>query len=308
MTRPSSMAVIAVLISALLIGAASIAAEPSSHNETATATSHEIEKPTINHMTLDLALDKTGNDGVFADVVDLVGHVIWPMVVLIIFAGLLFSQHSLGEWLGSIVKISLSKEGFSFERQLNRVEGQLEALQTSQTLVGSLAGQANTPPPAAANLTDIPPDLQRLANDYTAVDPQDPDRFPKRNQIVQQMVQCALRSGVSKELLATKVQKMRDQGLIAALTGVINISPEPEDVKRLHWASRLVDNDRIQLKYQIVLAFVTLIQKRVVAKADYDLIEEALEYFETTGADANLRRRIQSTRDLINQVLSNRNA
>jgi hypothetical protein len=293
----------ATFLTILLFAIISHGAEKQPAGPTAEATA-TAGKP--NNVTVDLTVSKPADEGVFKEIVDLIGYIIWPLALLIIFACLFFFSkgewlHSVGRWIDSVVKLSFSNEGFILERQRDMIETQFEALQTSQAVTLSVARQAYIPP-ASTRLQDIPPELQKLADEYKQVGATDPDRIAKRNHIVQEMAQFALRLDLSKDLLARKAAETQDQGLIAALAGVMTSFPEAGDVKRLQSLAPLVAPRRLQLKYQIVLALVALIQRRVISNDEYAAIEEILAEFERTGADASLHRRILSTRDLMNQL------
>jgi len=153
-------------------------------------------------------------------------------------------------------------------------------------------------PPETPSPSEIPPELMRLAGEYEGVRAATrQENADKRNKVVREMVQIAVSEQVSRDLLA----QSRRQGLIAALAGTIYSSPEEDDVDRLVTTSGIAKSHH--LKYQIVLAFGTLIDKGLIRKDDYSHIDQILADFEREAGDnRGLAIRIQNTRAHIREA------
>ena len=223
-------------------------------------------------------------------VVDLVGHLVWPALVvavlLLFWRQWLALAEALAERLADPDQRVRGKLG-SFEFDLGP---RVEALEADQKVTQEVIAQQTRQGTPATDSTAIPEPLQNLADEYLEISIADRrERTRVKNDLATQMGVFVLTHDVDKDLLAGRT----NQGLLLALAEAVRIRPQSGDMDRLVGVSGRVD--RLHVRYRIAMALGRLIERGFVAPSDRSSIEPMLDAFEA-GADPPLRTRIEQTR------------
>jgi hypothetical protein len=247
------------------------------------------------------------------NLVDLIGHLAWPVTVLVVFVMLRRQVRQAADAIGERIAdrssdLEITREGLRIRSRLDALAGAVESQALAQDLIAQTAiqagGRRGTPagePPAAPapdgeRGAPIPGELTRLADEYLAVSVPDwAERVRRKDALANTMGGYVVTHAVSKDALAGQ----RNQGLLVALASAVNAFPEYGDAARLLRAAPALT--RLHVKYRFTVAFGGLIQKRLVTPAEVEAVERTLDAFEE-GADGSLRARINATRSIARQA------
>jgi hypothetical protein len=233
--------------------------------------------------------------------VDLVGHLVWPVTLLVVFFMLRrqFRQaaDAIGERIGDRYSdFSITREGLRVSSRLDALTTAVESQSLAQGVIAHTAvAQAGEPGPPGQPIPaagQIPPELQALADEYLAVEiPDWAARVRAKDELALQLGSYVIAHRTSKDLLAVQ----ENEGLLVGLASAVNALPESGDGQRLVMASARLT--RLHVKYRFTIAFASLIQKRLLTSEELRSVQQVLDSF-MQGADESLRARVEGTRSL----------
>lgn len=231
------------------------------------------------------------------DVVTLVGHVAWPVTVLILLFLLRGEVRSVLSAIrdrvaNTAMDVRITHEGLELKTRVEVLEGSLE----TQQLKTDVLATAVTPEAQSKQLSsDLPSTLLSLAQAYRQVsEPDYARRLQLKNELAQTMGAVVLTSNVDRGVLA----QQHDEVLTLALATAIIALPSPGDDKLLLSAGRGVK--RLHVRYRIAAAFAQLAQSR---NLNPDLLSDTRRLLESyhDSADASLLTRLDRTAALLDR-------
>jgi hypothetical protein len=236
------------------------------------------------------------------ETVDLVGHLAWPITLLIVFLMLRRQFRQAADAIGRRIgdrfsDFSITREGLRVSSRLDALTSAVESQSLAQDVIAhtavrageSRAGQSGKPIPTVDH---IPSELTSLADQYWAISISDWDeRVRAKNDLARQMGSYIIAHRISKDLLADQ----ENEGLLVGLASAVNALPESGDARRLIRASSKLTS--LHVKYRFTVAFANLIQKRLLTRSELDSVKKILDSF-MDGADQPLRTRINGTRSI----------
>ncbi len=238
--------------------------------------------------------------------IELVGHLAWPLTVLILAY---LGRNEIRKIVTTIgdriaqknTNVQIGKEGIKIETQLeeyrSKVEGQEIDIEQVKSLVMEITSAKASVNRSERRQDYIDADLRKLADEYVNVGAQDwRDRVRIKDDIARKMANHVITNNVGRDLLAVE----HHEGLILALAATIHSLPQQGDADRLLRVAH--ETNRLHVRYRIVLAFNRLIERGMTDLDDIERIRQILNNYEH-DADEPLVRRITATRTIINQVV-----
>jgi hypothetical protein len=236
------------------------------------------------------------------EAVDLVGHLVWPVTLLVVFVMLRRQIRQAADAIGQRMgdkssDISITREGLRISSRLDALTSAVESQGLAQDVIAHTAmrvgearlGEPGQPRPA---VDEIPPELLSLADRYLAVSiPDWAERVRAKDDLALQMGSDIITHRTPRDLLA----EQDHEGLLVGLASAINAVPEWGDAQRLIKASAKLT--RLHVKYRFTMAFANLIQKRLLTRSELDSVQRVLDSF-MEGADQSLRTRVEGTRSI----------
>jgi hypothetical protein len=225
------------------------------------------------------------------DVVALVGHLAWPVAVLILLLLLRREVRSLfvavqGRVADVRTDVRFTREGLELKSRLEVLEGSFETQQIkSDVLATALRVEAHPGPPAL----DLPPTLLSLVKAYEEVsEPDYARRLRLKNELADAMGLVVLTTDVERRVLAEK----RDEVLTLALATAIITLPKPGDDALLLSSGRGVE--RLHVRFRIAAAFAQLASSFNLDPKHIEDTKQLLQSYRD-GADASLVARLDRT-------------
>ena len=232
----------------------------------------------------------------------------WPLVALVALFILRQQIRSflvkLGETLGRAGQISIGAKGLEikYDAKIAAINSRVAALGAAQTQVTESVykskGTRRRRGAQGQAAVAIPLDLQVLVHAYTAVD--DPDwhvRVSKKNDLALQMGDLVIEQRIDRDLLASET----DEGFHLALAAAAVADPEIADLDRLLLLA--LTAKRLHVRYKIVVALVSLINKGLVQVSRVPAVREALHRM-ASGADDALNQLIRDAGALLDSLLT----
>ena len=232
--------------------------------------------------------------------VALVGHLAWPIVVILILYVLRVQLRDVFHSLATRVSDPSSQlsvgDWLTIKNNVAANEGKLEALELSLQVVGASASR----PSSAASAEPTPKEVARLgqlADEYLNVKINDyADRVRRKNQLATKMGNLIVEHNISREWVAAQ----DNEGLKVGLASAINAVPMEGDFEHLLKASQKVT--KLHVMYRIVVALGRLFEAGIATAADAAPAKAVLNAF-MRDADVSLKRRIDQTRSIIDLAL-----
>jgi hypothetical protein len=236
------------------------------------------------------------------EAVDLVGHLVWPITLLIIFFIL---RRQVGQAADAIVRrigdrftdLTFGRQGLTISSRLDALTSVQESQGLAQDVIAHTAiraGESHTGQlgQQLPTIDRIPPELTELADEYWDISISDwATRVRAKNDLARQMASYIIAHQISKDLLADQ----ENEGLLVGLASAVNAFPESGDAQRLIRASSKLTS--LHVKYRFTVAFGTLIQKRFLTRSELDSVQSVLDSFKD-GADEPLLTRINGTQSI----------
>jgi hypothetical protein len=245
---------------------------------------------------------------VSAKLVQLAGHLAWPVTVILVAYTLRVQVRSL---ISAITKriedktsdISIGKEGLAIKCRTDAALGSIESLRLDVDEVKNKLAQLQTvtgdtgfvPAETTSREADLVDNgLLKLADDYLKITATEwGERVRMKDEAAISMGDYINSRRISRDLLA----KQEHEGLILGLASAIHSAPEKGDLDRL---LRVRGNvSKLHVKYRIVMAIGRIFERNLVSIEDITRVLSVLDQF-AQGADDSLARRITQTRSIIN--------
>lgn len=265
-------------------------------------------------------------DALLGRAVDLVGHLAWPTIVMVI---VYLSRAEIKAIISAISErikdpkadVRIGKEGIEIKTRLDVVQAQIESLEVDQEQMkesvpgiptsepeeavaeasddsGEEDEEAESEPEAFAAREPINSRLMQLADEYLAISHPDwKERIRLKDAAARRMAHCAARDRVSHDLLADQDH----EGLILALAATIHSFPLPGDAARLLRISQKAT--KLHVRYKVAMAMARLVERKLATKEEADAFGKSLDEYKQT-ADRSLGRRIGWTQAVIRQSKS----
>ena len=256
---------------------------------------------------------------IFKALVQLAGHLVWPALIVftVLFIARRISLTELREFILSIRNMKIGPGGFEISREVDAMDSKVASLdlkyeQLKRLVYKSVREELATAEPAQRDPEDktepaqIPAEVRRLADSYAAVD--SPDwkvRVSQKEDLAGELGNFINTHNISRDALAKEEHK----GVAVGLASAIISSPEAEDAERLFQIAQR--SKWLHVKYRIVVALASLIQRRLLEPAQGAQAFAMLTRFETDQdrpPDRQLKRRIQTTRHMLEAYLEEQRA
>ena len=240
---------------------------------------------------------------ILEELVELAGHLAWPVVLLIIIFTIKGELKSTFKALAKRISdpdssISIGKKGLEIKTSIEAAFGRIESLeviqkQSSQKLFAVSENQEVNSHINDSTDLKINSDLMKLAEEYLEVSISDwSERVRTKDNIAMQMANIVLTENISKQLLADQDH----EGLIMALVSAIHINPSKGDF--IHVSKCAPNISRLHIKYRTTMALGRLFEQNYASNDDVKRAYEILRRFEEK-ADSYLLKRIEQTRAII---------
>ena len=235
------------------------------------------------------------------DVVAVIGHLAWPLVILFLAIGL---RKELKGAIRAIAirvgdrdtDVSITKGGLSLKRATEAIEARMTTVEAGQGQLNHVLlqrdGRQNAQP------IEITDELREMARAYLAIEV--PDRARRtmlKDSSANEMGYYVVAHRVSRDELA----KEQDEGLVLALASAVLLDPQPQDAELLLNAAQHIRRRHVQ--YRILVAFTRLYERGLVTDDERDRLRTLLARY-SVDADAPLRRQISYTSSLISSRVS----
>lgn len=249
----------------------------------------------------------------FGHIVDLVGHLVWPAIVVIAILAIIFftKPEDRKGLFGGITSLKFGPGGFEMNRQVNLINSKMESLDVRYDQLKQLVyqemrqelerrGELRDGTEGLVGGTSVPPELMELAATYAEADeePEWRKRVARKDDAANRMGNYINTHRVSRDLLA----EQGDKGLVIGLASAVHSSPEPGDADRL---LKIAPTARwLHVKYRVLMAFASLAQRKLLELAHVDAALRILKSYEDDrerAPDKPLQRRIEATRRLLQQ-------
>ena len=226
------------------------------------------------------------------ELVDLIGHLAWPVTVLVVLIAL---RRDLRAVLGAIktrvadpqTPVRITREGVELSARVDIIEGNLEVERLRSNAIALAAGDMG--PSGGPFDGQISARMRKLHAEYLDVRGGDRrEKVRRKNAIADELGAAVLRDGVAKTLLADEQDEIWTLALSASITAV----PEFCDDQLLLLCAKQVR--RLHVRYRVAAAFSQLAQSSLISPALRDDVLALLDAYRE-GADPALIRRLDRT-------------
>jgi len=231
-------------------------------------------------------------------VVALVGHLAWPVTILLLLFVLRREARGVVDAVRTRIAskesdVSIGKSGIEIKTNIQAINARLETVETGQGQFGQLLLQQLEAGSSAPAEISIPAELRRMADEYLEIQaPNWNDRVRLKDEAANRLGTYVVQRRVPREALANE----HNEGLVIALASAVLAAPEKDDSRRLLTAAKSVH--RLHVRYRILVALSRLVERRLLDPTEIEEWRGLLDRFEH-GADASLLRMIEWTRSLL---------